>query len=292
MERETCLEVQEGRSKGGTSERRSKPSTFPGLARVFHASLSSASYTLTGSQPSNSPIWIRAQPDSGLLKDIAPGDFTLYTNVFSVGEQKELLNAALERLDEIRGVSRTIKKRRKEVMGVPTAASVEPNNPLNQFRPDDCYEFDEGHYDGVIHRYRESHVSAWPESAEELLAKARALMPGRPSLSAVQTHALHLASDGEILPHVDNVEASGKTILGMSLGASRVLRLQPKENGNPEDCVDILLESGSVYVQTESVRYNLVHGLPLEWQFRDRPLTPGQRMSIMIRDLYSTPISS
>lgn len=41
-----------------------------------------------------------------------------------------------------------------------------------------------------------------------------------------------------------------ETVLGISLGAARVLRLQPKEPGSADECVDILLESGSVYVQT------------------------------------------
>ncbi|KAG8899038.1 hypothetical protein FRC00_001994 [Tulasnella sp. 408] len=222
----------------------------PARSLQVRRKVSTASYTLTERQPSNSPIWIRAQPGSSLLEGIAPVDFQLYTNVLSAEEQNELLRCALKRLDEIRGVSRTIKKRRREALGGATAAGDLANDVQSQFLLDDCYEFDQGHYDGVIHQYRESHVSAWPESARTLLSKAGALMPGSPSLSSVQTHALHLASDGEILSHVDNVEASGKTILGISLGAARVLRLQPKGSGNPNECVDILLESGSVYVQT------------------------------------------
>lgn len=67
----------------------------------------------------------------------------------------------------------------------------------------------QGHYDGVIRNYRESHVSSWQEIAHPILGKLLALMPGNPTLGSVQTHALHLASSGEILPHVDNVEASG-----------------------------------------------------------------------------------
>ncbi|KIO29510.1 hypothetical protein M407DRAFT_168580 [Tulasnella calospora MUT 4182] len=261
--------------------------SVPARSLQARREISTTSYTLTERQPSNSLIWIRAQPGSSLLKGISPLDFQLYTNVLAIEEQNELLKCALKRLDEIRGVSRTIKKRRKDVLGGATATGEPPNDAQNQFLPDNCYEFDEGHYDGVIHKYRESHVSAWPESARTLLVKAGAFMPGSPSLSSVQTHALHLASDGEILSHVDNVEASGKTIIGISLGAARVLRLQPKESERPDECVDILLESGSVYVQTDSVRYNFVHSVPLEWQFRDSSLKPGQRMSIMIRDLYT-----
>jgi len=64
---------------------------------------------------------------------------------------------------------------------------------------------------------------------------------------AIQTHLLHLASHGEILPHVDNVFASGSWILGVSLGAARILRMEHVEDEN--DCFDVLLPSGSVYVQ-------------------------------------------
>ncbi|KAG8933313.1 hypothetical protein FRC01_009963 [Tulasnella sp. 417] len=270
---------------------RSLARNAPARSLQARRKVSTASYTLTGRQPSKSPIWIRAQPGSSLLKGISPVDFQLYTNVLSIEEQNALLRCALKRLDEIRGVSRTIKQRRRGALGGATATSEPANDAQNQFLPDDCYEFDEGHYDGVIHQYRESHVSTWPESARTLLAKVGALMPGSPSLPSVQTHALHLASNGEILSHVDNVEASGKTILGISLGAARVLRLQPKESGSSDECIDILLESGSVYVQTGFVRYNFAHSVPLEWQFHDRALKPGQRMSIMIRDLYPGSIS-
>lgn len=44
---------------------------------------------------------------------------------------------------------------------------------------------------------------------------------------------------------MDNVEASGQTIVGASLGAARILRL---ENDKGEGW-DVLLPSGSVYMQ-------------------------------------------
>ena len=62
-----------------------------------------------------------------------------------------------------------------------------------------------------------------------------------------QTHLLHLASDGEVLPHIDNVEASGSFILGVSLGANRIMHMEAVDNA--EDSFDVLLESGSVYIQ-------------------------------------------
>lgn len=81
-------------------------------------------------------------------------------------------------------------------------------------------------------------------------------------------HALQLGTTGEILPHVDNLEASGGmdlvasvlelclltlsivgTILGISLGSPRVLRLQ-HASGSDDQHIDVLLESGSIYVQS------------------------------------------
>lgn len=64
------------------------------------------------------------------------------------------------------------------------------------------------------------------------------------------THALHLSPTGKIDPHVDNVDASGSVIIGVSLGAERVLRLERKGAENEGGAGwEVLLKSGSVYVQ-------------------------------------------
>lgn len=64
------------------------------------------------------------------------------------------------------------------------------------------------------------------------------------------THALHLSPTGKIDPHVDNVDASGSVIIGVSLGAERILRLERKGAENEGgDGWEVLLKSGSVYVQ-------------------------------------------
>lgn len=73
-----------------------------------------------------------------------------------------------------------------------------------------------------------------------------------PSASNTQTHLLHLASDGEIRPHIDNIDASGSWILGVSLGSDRVLRMESVEadsDCSPTHTFDVTLHSGSVYVQ-------------------------------------------
>lgn len=68
----------------------------------------------------------------------------------------------------------------------------------------------------------------------------------------LQVHLLHLSGKGVILPHVDNLESSGDVIVGVSLGSERVLRFNPpeEERARGMKSCEVLLEKGSVYVQT------------------------------------------
>lgn len=139
----------------------------------------------------------------------------------------------------------------------------------------EAYEWHEGHFDGVIEGYREMLVRAGMydgASAElsDVLQKLYALLPpsqDTPAPSPPATaadppshllmHLLHLAPHGEIRPHVDNQEAFGRTIVGLSLGGERVMRFRraqveaevaeaPQEG--PEE-FEVLLRPGDVYVQ-------------------------------------------
>lgn len=155
---------------------------------------------------------------------------------------------------------------------------------------DHAQRHEQGHYDGVIHNYREMHLSSWPPDTEfpglsAALQRIRSLYPS----GDTQTHLLHLSSEGEILPHIDNISASGTWILGVSLGAERVMRLEHIQSGAPP--IDIVLPSGSVYIQKwvitflfelratidvsprDSIRYDYKHSV----------LKGGQRLSIMVR---------
>jgi alkylated DNA repair protein alkB family protein 7 len=114
-----------------------------------------------------------------------------------------------------------------------------------------CFQWfhsSKGHYDNVIRDYREMHISSWPESQvhglTSVLDRLRALYPS----PDIQTHLLHLSSSGEILPHTDNVYASGVWIMGVSLGATRMLRMASTNIAAPK-MFDIMLPSGSVYLQ-------------------------------------------
>ncbi|PVG02975.1 hypothetical protein CPB86DRAFT_772329 [Serendipita vermifera] len=172
-----------------------------------------------------------------------PAGFTYFPNFLSRQEQLLLTRAALDHLDNA-VASPVTRKRRKRLLAT---GSVSPDEW--GFLPEkECYDFEEGHFDGVIRHYREARITdaQWASFSDpglqDTLAKVRSLLPPQTPL---QTHVLHLSERGEILPHIDNVEASGSIILGVSLGAARVLQLED-DHGN---LYCHLLEPGSCYIQ-------------------------------------------
>lgn len=104
-------------------------------------------------------------------------------------------------------------------------------------------------------------VSSWPDASPPELSRILLRLyelidprntqpnPGLTTPPNIQTHILHLASTGVILPHVDNVEASGGVIAGISLGDTRILRMSRGTTSSDGASFDVLLESGSVYIQ-------------------------------------------
>ena len=157
----------------------------------------------------------------------------------------------------------------------------------------------------MIKNFRETHMTAWPEEdhalLQPILTRLNVLIPEVDT----QTHLLHLSSSGEILPHVDNLDASGSWILGISLGSSRVMRIESP--ANDADTFDILLPSGSVYIQRhvaligenydadrtyrDKLRYKYRHSILKNDTFRDGVPTGGQRISIMIRVLVPSSVA-
>ncbi|PIL24160.1 hypothetical protein GSI_13913 [Ganoderma sinense ZZ0214-1] len=123
------------------------------------------------------------------------------------------------------------------------------------------------------------HVTAWPDDIPEVVPLLQRLGTIHPHQDT-QTHIIHLASDGVILPHVDNVEASGTWILGVSLGDERMLRLESSRS--PQERYELPLPSGSVYIQRDAIRYNYKHSILHPDGAAHRPR--GQRLSIMLRD--------
>jgi len=202
-------------------------------------------------------------------------DFTLLPDFLSLSEQRILLATALQKLDATDG--RLFRRLRKGF-----ESSKPPSlqhSALDMFLPDEYYRFEEGHCDGVIHHFREMTVQEWPEVDVPGLSSILERLYGLCPTFDRQTHILHLASRGEILPHIDNVTASGSWILGVSLGAERIMRMEGSEGR-----FDVLLPSGSVYLQKDTVRYGCTHSILKEGSFLGRKISGGQRLSLMIRD--------
>lgn len=124
------------------------------------------------------------------------------------------------------------------------------------------------------------HLASWMEDEvaglSTILQRLQSLCPTQPN----QTHLLHLASRGEILPHIDNVSTSGSWILGVSLGDQRTLRMEDASaSGNT---FNFVLPSGSVYLQRDDVRYGFKHSITKACPQDQNDNC--QRLSIMIRD--------
>ncbi|WRT65939.1 uncharacterized protein IL334_002890 [Kwoniella shivajii] len=241
---------------------------------------------------------------------IKSDDFSFWPGFFTPQECKTLLEMALWKLDR---VDTTLKRRRgdKSVKDIPTVLTSQDDVQGLQLLFDKKYGFEEGHYDSVIHQYRETLLSSLPPSSppslNSILSRLYALLPNLPvndtdpdsgvlPPKGSLTHLLHLAPEGEILAHVDNLEASGSVICGVSLGASRTLRLEKKEKDGEDKGSqgwDVRLDNGSVYLQRDTVRYHYEHSiLPYSSEgsvWDGKKLQSGHRISIMIRDAPSRP---
>ncbi|WWC88142.1 uncharacterized protein L201_003047 [Kwoniella dendrophila CBS 6074] len=249
-----------------------------------------------------SALDITNEEQNGSLNDaLKPDDFLFWPNFFTNEECKVLTEMALWKLDRID----TSLKRRRKGRFTPKLDDEAENTDEIQKLFDREYGFEEGHYDSVIHQYRETLLSSLPPSPSSSLTssliKLYSLLPDLPIDNLKQeeippkgtiTHLLHLSPKGEILPHVDNLQASGKFICGVSLGSERTLRLQSKDKDKKEGW-DVRLGNGSVYLQRDSIRYNYEHSiLPYDSEgsvWDGEQLKPGHRISIMIRDTPKRP---
>ncbi|EJD05782.1 uncharacterized protein FOMMEDRAFT_132228 [Fomitiporia mediterranea MF3/22] len=207
--------------------------------------------------------------------------FSFYPHFFDETEQKVLLSGCLKKLDSLE--SQRARRRRNSQLSALKQPGRLAVNICDLFRPDCAYEFQEGHFDDVINGYRETHVRSWPSedypALDPLLNRLKDLLPD----VKMQTHILHLSTEGQIFPHVDNLDASGSWILGVSLGAPRVLRLM--KNDDESIFFDVLLPSGSVYIQRDLLRFEYKHSILKDERFGGDIPTGGQRVSIMIRDM-------
>ncbi|KAG8786378.1 hypothetical protein FRC15_011541 [Serendipita sp. 397] len=237
---------------------------------------------------------------------VVPTGFTYIPGFLSQKEQLSLTRAALAHLDN---VGPTAARRKQKRLIADGSVSIDEHGFLPE---DSCYEFEQGHFDGVIRHYREARITdpQWAslDSDGELITILQRIKSLLPSVDT-QCHVLHLSSRGEILPHIDNVDASGSIILGVSLGSARVLRLESVGHQTTEDGLplyyELLLEPGSCYIQrlvanrsgdnnlaiyslpsSDPVRYTHKHSIPKV----PGTIHRGQRLSIMMRDM-PTPTS-
>ncbi|KAA1067313.1 hypothetical protein PGTUg99_032701 [Puccinia graminis f. sp. tritici] len=215
-----------------------------------------------------------------------PTDFVLHPRFLTGQEQDLILDHSLTRLDKME------RPRARRRGGAQRVGGTEPTRETSRFRAEEEYSFEAGHFDQVISGYREmqlgqfvspSDTTPTHQSLASILARLQALLPDAPRPPLI--HLLHLSSQGRIDPHVDNLEASGSTIVGLSLGSTRVMRLG-HQAAPILTHLKVLLPPGSVYIQRDSVRYNLQHSIPIHDSFKNQPIIGAQRLSIMLRNQH------
>lgn len=103
--------------------------------------------------------------------------------------------------------------------------------------------WNEGHFDGKIHNYREylaSNSFLFPK-LNEIKCRVSHFMMGK---NMLPVHILELRHDGQILPHIDNIDYSGSIIAGLSLQRDCILTLSDSSESET-----ILLPRRSLYRQ-------------------------------------------
>ncbi|TPX69442.1 hypothetical protein SpCBS45565_g02467 [Spizellomyces sp. 'palustris'] len=158
-------------------------------------------------------------------------------------------------------------------------------------------EYWNGHFDGVIEKYRECSVGAWSRSGgdeadivgivDEIKKVVEELVEadgGRVG-KWLDPHILDLGEGGEIRAHVDNVQASGTIITGLCLLSPAVIIFRQVKD--PTQYFSALLEPGSLYIQRDALRFDYTHEIPDDptlRKFKGDPIPRGRRISIMMRN--------
>ena len=252
------------------------------VARQFHndnddvARPFSASASTSTSAPHPAFVWHNNATSDDYHR--ISEDLSYFPRFLSDTQQRILLNAALDRLDRTSSYA-SRRKRLRLLKSTETDVDTSLSHivDVGNFLPDEYYDFEQvsftpyrpsaltpyrppnaslsqDHFDRVIVKFREARITLeqWPdkENVLPILTQITSLLPPVP----LQTHVLHLATKGHILPHIDNLQASGSFILGVSLGAPRILRLEkvvPSPSQHPDlvPLCDLLLEPGSIYIQ-------------------------------------------
>ncbi|KAF9354521.1 hypothetical protein BGX26_007657 [Mortierella sp. AD094] len=178
--------------------------------------------------------------------------------------------------------------------------------------------YEDGHFDGVITRYRECSASDWGLE-EGSVPRSSTLSEFSPSASTtdvkdrvtpqevmqsikqqffpshwrwVAPHILELESGkGGIKPHVDHLDASGEVVAGLCLSSTAVMELIHQDD--PKKQFRVLLPKGCFYFQRDSVRYHFKHGIPIQTEdhsFKGTVVPKEKRISIMLRNAVDSSI--
>jgi alkylated DNA repair protein alkB family protein 7 len=122
-------------------------------------------------------------------------------------------------------------------------------------------QYEPGHFDNVISRYREASMSdsVWSASPECLGVIARmkqhAIKDANDNIQWKPLHVLDLSDTGYIKPHVDHTDYSGGYICGLSLLSDCVMRFKRTQStavddDKLKDAFSVLLPARSFYIQS------------------------------------------
>mmetsp|Transcript_495 Transcript_495/g.1417 ORF Transcript_495/g.1417 Transcript_495/m.1417 type:complete len:227 (+) Transcript_495:114-794(+) len=144
--------------------------------------------------------------------------------------------------------------------------------------------YEAGHFDGVIRHYRELQrpLRSWSSASRSLFERVASLAALPSGAELLPVHVLDLEAHGEISRHVDHVEYSGESIVGLSLLSHAVMLLQHEAE---TAAFELLLPRRSLYVLRGEARYRWAHSLPLQPSFEGQSLPPkSRRISVILRD--------
>lgn len=143
--------------------------------------------------------------------------------------------------------------------------------------------YERDHWDAVINNYREAEVADrfLGGAARRAVDRARALVADAHGVASfLPPHAIDLAADGAISPHVDSVKFSGGVVAGLSLVSAATLRLGRADAATGAEApggpaFERRLEPRSLYVLSGAARFDYAHSVAD---------LAGRRLSLIIRD--------
>jgi len=118
------------------------------------------------------------------------------------------------------------------------------------------------------------------DANEAILLRIKALDTEKGKHWGKFVHVLDMKKEGQIGIHVDNTEAFGSTIAGISLLSESVLTLENKEDNSR---IELFLPRRSLYILSGDVRYKYGHGILLTETFRNKKVQKDRRISILLR---------